>query len=48
MTADFLTKNLPGTYVSVLATGGGEGCSFKIRPTHKLIDDTLIQPKFVL
>ena len=27
---------------------GGGGCSFKIRPTHKSIDDTLIQPKFVL
>ena len=37
---------LAGTYVSVLARGGGE-CSFKIRPTHRSIDDTLIQPKFV-
>ena len=28
----------------VVYTGG---CSFKIRPTHRSIDDTLIQPKFV-
>ena len=25
----------------------GGCCSFKIRPTHRSIDDTLIQPKFV-
>ena len=44
-------KNIPdhsgnrmyGAYVSVLAWR----CSFKIRPTHRSIDDTLIQPKFV-
>ena len=34
---------LPGAYVSVLAGW----CSFKIRLTHRSIDDTLIQPKFV-
>ena len=34
-----------GACVSVLAGGGG--CSFKIRPTDRSIDDTLIQPKFV-
>ena len=29
-----------GAYVSVLAGGGG--CSFKIRPTHRSIDDKFI------
>ena len=38
---DYLSS---GTYVSVLAAGG---CSFKITPTHRSIDDTLMQPKFV-
>ena len=33
-----------GAYVSVLAGGG---CSFKIRPTYRSIDDTIIQLKFV-
>ena len=33
-----------GAYVSVLAGGGVE---FKIRPTHRSIDGTLIQPKFI-
>ena len=33
-----------GAYVSVLAGGG---CSFKIGPTYRSIDDTIIQPKFV-
>ena len=32
-----------GAYVSVLAGG----CSFKIRPTHRSIDDTLTPMKFV-
>ena len=36
--------NHAGAYVSVLAGGGS---SFKIRSTHRSIDDTLIQTKFV-
>ena len=32
--------------VSISFSWGG-GCSFKIRPTHRSIDDTSIQPKFV-
>ena len=33
--------------VRISFSWGGGGCSFKIRPTHRSIDDTLIQPKFV-